>query len=149
MWVLATSSKDFSQVIWLAFRILMKLKHLIFPFLENCQKQLNKVISAIGSDVSIPLQTCEWKHCKFIWSMVRSRSLNLCNCWNNEWYCQYFYEMKVINFFDIYFPLVNFFIKYGTETWSLAKAGQSLEADKCQKQLIDNLTISAPAGAFN
>lgn len=41
--------------------------------------------------------------------------------------------MKVINFFDIYFPLVKFFIKYGTETWSLAKAGQSLEADKCQK----------------
>lgn len=32
--------------------ILMKLKHLTFPFSENCQKQLNKVISAIGSDVS-------------------------------------------------------------------------------------------------
>lgn len=30
----------------------MKLKHLTFRFLENCQKQLNKVISAIGSDVS-------------------------------------------------------------------------------------------------
>lgn len=58
--------------------------------------------------------------------------------------------MKVINFLDIYFPLVILYqIKYGTVTWSLGKASQSLEADKWQKYPTDNLTISAPAGAFN